>query len=146
MSFGEYIKNLRNENSLSQRDLAKKSSLSDSEISRIETGERKKTSPISLKAIAPFLGVSYQELMIRAGFSEKTIDHQSYTEYIYRDDDGKLMDIVRISKDSSETDNKWLSLANRISSSELSEKELDALRLQTEALFEHLLQNKKNSK
>lgn len=64
---GEFIKKLRNENYFTQRDLAEKSGVSNAEISRIETGERKKPSPLVLKAFAPYLGVTYEELMKEAG-------------------------------------------------------------------------------
>jgi len=57
MSFGDFLKNLRNENNMSQRELSEKSGVSNAEISRIESGERKKASPMALKVIAPYLGV-----------------------------------------------------------------------------------------
>lgn len=68
MSFGEYLKQLRKEKSISQRTLAEKSGVSNAEISRIETGGRQKISPDVLRAIAPILEVPYEELMDKAGY------------------------------------------------------------------------------
>ncbi|WP_079525412.1 helix-turn-helix domain-containing protein [Solibacillus isronensis] len=68
MSFGEYLKQLRKDKSISQRELAEKSGVSNAEISRIETGGRQKISPDVLRAIAPILEVPYEELMDKAGY------------------------------------------------------------------------------
>jgi transcriptional regulator with XRE-family HTH domain len=68
MNFGQYLRQLRNEKSLSQRDLAVESGISNAEISRIETGERQKPSPDVLRALSPVIGVSYESLMGRAGY------------------------------------------------------------------------------
>ena len=84
MSFGSFLKNLREQNKLSQRDLAEKSGVSNAEISRLETGDRKKPSPLVLKSLAPSLGIRYEELMQQAGYIEETIEHKGYTENLYR--------------------------------------------------------------
>jgi transcriptional regulator with XRE-family HTH domain len=142
MIFGEYIKNLRNEARLSQRKLAEKSGVSNAEISRLETGERKKPSPIVLKSIAPFLDVTYEDLLQKAGYIEEVIDHKGFTENIYKDEDGNLIDIIRQIKDMYEKDSKWANLAYRVSASNLSENELEIIKAQTEVLLEQFLKNK----
>lgn len=68
MTFGDYLKDLRKQKSISQRELAEKSGISNAEISRIETGGRQKPAPDALKAIAPVLGVQYEELLEEAGY------------------------------------------------------------------------------
>ena len=68
MRFGEYLKNLREELDISQRELAEKAGVSAAEISRIETGSRKKVSPDVIKAISPYLDVSYESLLSSAGY------------------------------------------------------------------------------
>ncbi|MTI85374.1 MAG: helix-turn-helix domain-containing protein [Firmicutes bacterium] len=68
MNFGEYLKQLRKEKSISQRELAEKSGISNAEISRIETGGRQKISPDVLRAIAPILDTPYEDLMDKAGY------------------------------------------------------------------------------
>lgn len=68
MKVHEYIKKLREEKGLTQRRLAQLSGISNTEISRIEKGERQQPSPVTLKKIAPHLGVSYTDLMVLAGY------------------------------------------------------------------------------
>ncbi len=68
MRFGSYLKSLRLENGLSQKELAEKSGVSSAEISRVETGDRKTVSPHFIKAIEPYLGVSHETLLAYAGF------------------------------------------------------------------------------
>ena len=80
MHFGEYVKKLRTEMKLSQRDLSKKSGISNVEISRLESGERQKPSPQIIKAIAPYLGISSEELMMQAGYIDHVIDRDKYEE------------------------------------------------------------------
>ncbi len=84
MSFGEYLKQLRKDKSISQRELAEKSGISNAEISRIETGGRQKISPDVLRAIAPILEVPYEELMDKAGYISKNasymIEHREAEE------------------------------------------------------------------
>lgn len=75
MNFGEYIKKLRKEIGLSKREFAEKCAVSNAEIYRIETGERKTLSPIVLKAIELFLGVTCEELLQKTRYIEEVIDH-----------------------------------------------------------------------
>lgn len=142
MSFGSYLKNLRDQNSLSQRDLSDKSGISNAEISRLETGGRKKPSPLVLKSLAPHLGVLYEELMQQAGYIEETIEHHGYTENLYRDDNGQLVDIITRAKDMYEKDSKWANLAYRVSASNLTDNELNIIKAQTEVLLDQFLKNK----
>jgi len=95
MSFGAYMKELRNKAGLSQRNLEKLSNISNAEISRIETGDRKKPSPLSLKAIAPHLGVSYTEIMQKAGYIEEVISRGSFEDVVWKDSAGEAVDTFR---------------------------------------------------
>jgi len=146
MSFGSYIKSLREQNHLSQRELAEKSGVSNAEISRLETGGRKKPSPMVLKALAPYLGVPYETLMQQAGYIAENIEHPGYVENVYRDENGFLVDIVTRARDMYEKDSKWANLAYRVSASDLTQSELDIIRVQTEVLLEQFLKNKKEKK
>jgi HTH-type transcriptional regulator, competence development regulator len=143
VNFGEYLKHLRNEKQLSQRELAEKTGISNAEISRLETGDRKNPSPATLKAIAPHLGVSYHELMKNAGYIEEVIDHQGFTENIYRDENGRLIDIIRNAKDMYEKDSEWANIAFRVTSADLSQTELNAIKAATEAMLDQFLKSKK---
>jgi len=95
MSFGTYIKELRNKAGLSQRDLEKLSGISNAEISRMETGDRKKPSPLSIKAIAPHLGVSYDDLMQKAGYTEEVIPRGNFEDVVWKDGVGMPVDTFR---------------------------------------------------
>lgn len=63
---GEYLKTLRTKRKLSQRALAEKSGISNAEISRIESGERKKPSEEVLRALALALEVDLDHLLEQA--------------------------------------------------------------------------------
>ena len=78
MNFGDYLKEIRKEKGLSQRQLAELSGISNTEISRLESGNRVNPSPKTLKAIAPNLGVSYGDLLKKAGYIDETIDNDSF--------------------------------------------------------------------
>ena len=66
--FGQFIRNLRLEKNISQRELAHLSGLNHSEISRIEGGSRPSPSPDRLAKLAPHLGVAHEDLMRRLGY------------------------------------------------------------------------------
>lgn len=89
MNFSEYLKQIRLEKSISQRELAEKSGISNAEISRIESGARQKPSPDALKALAPILGVEYEDLMDKAGYlsgksyaGERTEAHEKFIDIL----------------------------------------------------------------
>ncbi len=68
MGVGEYIRNKRQEKGMSQRQLSAVCGISNSEISRIEAGERENPSPAVLRSIASALGVPYEEILTAAGY------------------------------------------------------------------------------
>ncbi len=68
MSIGEYLRSIRLEKGISQRQLSVLCGVSNSEISRIEAGERTNPSPGVLRAIAIGLGVPYDEVLKAAGY------------------------------------------------------------------------------
>lgn len=95
MTFGAYIKELRSKARLSQRKLEELSGISNAEISRIETGDRKKPSPVSIKALAPHLGVSFEELMQKAGYIEEVYPRGSFEDVVWKDSAGEPVDAFR---------------------------------------------------
>ena len=127
MKFGEYLKELRKNKGITQKELADMSGFSNGEISKVESGDRKKPSPALLKAIAPHLGIPYEVLMNKAGYLEKVVDHSGYTEYIFKDDDGSLADIVRKAREMQEADSDWANIAYRVSR-ELSREDVEAIK------------------
>jgi transcriptional regulator with XRE-family HTH domain len=69
-TLGKYISEQRAFKNLSIRKLAKIANLSHTEISRLESGERKKPSPFVLKAISHALNINFEELMRTAGYTD----------------------------------------------------------------------------
>lgn len=134
MKFGEYLKELRKNKGITQKELADMSGFSNGEISKVESGDRKKPSPALLKAIAPHLGIPYEVLMNKAGYLEKVVDHSGYTEYIFKDDDGSLADIVRKAREMQEADSDWANIAYRVSR-ELSREDVEAIKVIANSLL-----------
>ncbi|MCR4437319.1 MAG: transcriptional regulator [Peptococcaceae bacterium] len=143
MAFGTYFRNLREKRGLSQRQLAELAKISNTEISRLESGERQKPSPLILKAVAPYLGVSFSELMKEAGYIEEVVEHRGYTESIYRDENGKVIDIEQRAKEMYQKDRDWANLAYRVTAEKLTEDERALIKAQTQALLEQFLKKKK---
>jgi len=80
-SISEYIKAKREAHDLSQRQLAELSGVSNTEIWQIESGKRQKVQPAILRAMAPHIGSSYEELMKIAGyFPEESSFNFSFTD------------------------------------------------------------------
>ncbi|EDU38583.1 transcriptional regulator [Clostridium sporogenes] len=127
MKFGEFFKNIRTEKGLSQRQLAELSHISNTEISRIESGERRNPSPNTLKSLAPHLGISYGELMIKAGYIDESIEHEKYTEHIFRKADGELADTIRLAKTIHDKDSEILTIMNRVAC-ELPKEDIKAIK------------------
>ncbi|HEX9061806.1 MAG TPA: helix-turn-helix transcriptional regulator [Clostridia bacterium] len=125
---GKYVEMLRIDKGMSQRQLAERAGISNTEVWRIESGERKNPSPPILKVLSPHLGVTYEELMVKAGYIEETIEHKGFTEKVYKDESGDIIDIVRRTKEMYEKDSEWANIAYRISS-ELSEEDIKAIKV-----------------
>jgi len=68
MTIGELIKKLREQKGFSQRQLALYAEVSNTEISKIESGERQNPNPEILKKIASALNVDYIEFFKAAGY------------------------------------------------------------------------------
>lgn len=134
MDIGNYIKSLREEKGLSQRKLAELAEISHTEISRIESGERLKPAPSIMDKLAPFLGIPYTDLMKKAGYIEEMIDHEGFTEYVYRDNDGSLADTIRMAKSIQNKDTELLTIMNRVAD-ELTEDEIDIIKNMAKSLL-----------
>lgn len=65
--FGNYLRELRRKRGLTIRDLEAMSGVSNAHLSFLENGKRKPPSPETLHRLAGPLGVSYEELMVKAG-------------------------------------------------------------------------------
>ncbi|MDF2591369.1 MAG: response transcriptional repressor, RecA-mediated autopeptidase [Clostridia bacterium] len=75
---GEIIKEARDKKDYSQRQLALYTGISNTEISKIESGERLNPSPEILKKISDYLNLDYMKLLVVAGYiDEKFKDTQN---------------------------------------------------------------------
>lgn len=68
MSFDIYLKQIRKNRKLSQRALADMIGVSNTEISRLESGERQKPSPLIIKKISEALQIPLENMMSEAGY------------------------------------------------------------------------------
>ena len=80
---GNLIKNARETKGYSQRFLAKTAGMDVAEISRIESGKRKKPNVLYLKGIAETLDLSMKQLMKYAGYTDVEID------FIYKGEESR---------------------------------------------------------
>ena len=98
---GEYLKSLRSELKLSQRALSEKSGVSNAEISRIESGERKRPSEDVLRALALGLNVDVNELIEKANYmyfdsnASRFISREKTNAELYREEcEDKFISII----------------------------------------------------
>ena len=70
--FGQYLKTLRQEHSLSLRDVGAKATISSSYLAQIEQGRRRPPGPDILKRLAPVYDVPVRDLLKAAGYLEDT--------------------------------------------------------------------------
>lgn len=114
-NIGSYIAQLRAEKKMSQRDLAEKSKISNTEISRIEAGKRSNPTPATLRALAEALNVEYSDLMKIAGYIEEIHENDKFYELVFKDENGEVVDIKRGVKDMFRKDEDWANVAYRVS-------------------------------
>lgn len=76
VEFGEYLRKLRKDRSLTMDKLKEYSGVSNSYIANIETGSRGIPSPAILRKLAAPLGVSFHHLMVAAGHWTEPADYQ----------------------------------------------------------------------
>ncbi len=69
--FGKYLKDLRNNQKLSLRDVEAKGGLSASYLAQIEQGRRNPPGPDILKRLAPVYDVPVRDLLKAAGYLEE---------------------------------------------------------------------------
>src|SRR4030043_579293 len=69
--FGQYLKSLRQEHSLSLRDVGAKATISSSYLAQIEQGRRRPPGPDILKRLAPVYYVPGRGLLKAAGYLEE---------------------------------------------------------------------------
>lgn len=69
--FGEYLKTLRESRKLSIRQTCTYAGISHSYLSQLENGRRGIPKPAILQKLAPVYKVSYEDMMVKAGYAHK---------------------------------------------------------------------------
>jgi SOS-response transcriptional repressor LexA len=75
--FGKKLKELRQNQNLKIRELENLSGVSNAYLSQLENGKRGKPSPEIIKKLAPYLNVSYTELMKMAGYITEDLNEEA---------------------------------------------------------------------
>ncbi|MDD2247679.1 MAG: helix-turn-helix transcriptional regulator [Syntrophomonas sp.] len=126
MNLAEFIRSKRGELKMSQRQLGIASGLSNTVISKIENGERTEPDVDTLRKLAFALNVKVIDLMKLVGYLEETIDHGKYTEHVFTNGDGEIIDIFKELNDLPEAREHWVGTAFR-AASKLSEEDFKKL-------------------
>lgn len=124
---GRYLADLRTEKKWSQRELADRSGISNTEISRIESGKRSNPNPSTLRALADALQVEYRDLMMLAGYIEDVHDQDKLYELVFKDSDGNHVDVKLGIKEMFRRDEEWANVAYRVAR-ELSDEDRDIIK------------------
>ena len=102
LSFGQFMRSLRDKQRLSLREAERESGVSNAYIAQIERGDRARPSAEILKKLAPAYKVTVRELLMRAGYldePEVTATEEERIEaafqYVLADPDYKLGTRVR---------------------------------------------------
>lgn len=107
-SLGTLLKEGRARHKLKQTELAAKSHLTPAEVSRIESDTTKKPSIEILKALAPYVGLSFNQLLLLAGYSgDDNLD-------LYYNYNGDIIDHLKIVDDIYFVDPELLELLENI--------------------------------
>lgn len=129
---GELIKEGREKQNLSMRQLAELAKVSHSDISRIESGEREVPNPKILRKISKYIDVNYNDLMYAAGFGFQVTPLNPFLKRYYSSLKGHELDEALINTLGSIENWEALvkSLRNRVETENISEEEKEII-LQT---------------
>lgn len=129
---GELIKEGREKQNLSMRQLAELAKVSHSDISRIESGEREVPNPKILRKISKYIDVNYNDLMYAAGLGFQVTPLNPFLKRYYSSLKGHELDEALINTLGSIENWEALvkSLKNRVETENISEEEKEII-LQT---------------
>ena len=129
---GELIKEGREKQNLSMRQLAELAKVSHSDISRIESGEREVPNPKILRKISKYIDVNYNDLMYAAGLGFQVTPLNPFLKSYYSSLKGHELDEALINTLGSIENWEALvkSLKNRVETENISEEEKEII-LQT---------------
>lgn len=91
-SVGEIIAKARESKGLSKRELSRLAKISDTELARIESGEREIPNPKTLRKISKHIDVNYNDLMYAAGLGFQVTNLNPFLRDYYEGLKGKQID------------------------------------------------------
>ncbi len=65
--------------------------------------------------------------MIKAGYIDESIEHEKYTEHIFRKANGEFADTIRLAKNINDKDSEILTIMSRVTS-ELPKEDIKAIK------------------
>ncbi|MDD4831522.1 MAG: helix-turn-helix transcriptional regulator [Bacilli bacterium] len=83
LSIGELIAKGREDKGLSKRELSRIAGISDTELNRIESGERELPNPKILRKISQHIGINYSDLMYAAGLGLQVTTLNPFLRHYY---------------------------------------------------------------
>ena len=96
ISVGQMIEQAREEKGLSKRELSRLAKISDTELARIESGEREIPNPKTLRKISKHIGVNYNDLMYSAGLGFQVTKLNPFLRDYYEGLKGDEIDLALV--------------------------------------------------
>ena len=96
ISVGQMIEQAREEKGLSKRELSRLAKISDTELARIESGEREIPNPKTLRKISKHIGINYNDLMYAAGLGFQVTNLNPFLRDYYEGLKGDEIDLALV--------------------------------------------------
>ena len=96
ISVGQMIEQAREAKGLSKRELSRLAKISDTELARIESGEREIPNPKTLRKISKHIGVNYNDLMYAAGLGFQVTKLNPFLRDYYEGLKGDEIDLALV--------------------------------------------------
>lgn len=96
ISVGQMIEQAREAKGLSKRELSRLAKISDTELARIESGEREIPNPKTLRKISKHIGINYNDLMYAAGLGFQVTNLNPFLRDYYEGLEGDEIDLALV--------------------------------------------------
>ena len=96
ISVGQMIEQAREKKGLSKRELSRLAKISDTELARIESGEREIPNPKTLRKISKHIGINYNDLMYAAGLGFQVTNLNPFLRDYYEELKGDEIDLALV--------------------------------------------------
>lgn len=96
ISVGQMIEQAREAKGISKRELSRLAKISDTELARIESGEREIPNPKTLRKISKHIGINYNDLMYVAGLGFQVTKLNPFLRDYYEGLKGDEIDLALV--------------------------------------------------